>query len=123
MVIVVGKKPSVFIHEKEMIVSLEESRFKKIRLSQITDVDGLGPIVRTIVSRGLQKLTELGISFTVSVSMEKDAEDENWSYALVKIMIESAYPVHDEVIRYAYEGLDSSDATKVLLVLENVQSV
>ncbi len=122
MVIVVGKNPAVFIQEREMIVSLESSGFKNMPLSQITDVDGLGPLVRGIVSRGLQKLTELGISFSINVSMEKDAEDENWSYALARIRIEAKYfdIVQNEVIRYAYEGIDPFDATKVLLVLENV---
>jgi len=122
MVIVVGKNPAVFIQGREMIVSLEGSRFKNTPLSQITDVDGLGPLVREIVSRGLQKLTELGISFSIRVSMERDAEDENWSYAFVKIMIDGKYSdmLQNEVIRYAYEGVDPSDATKVLLVLENV---
>ncbi|MBU3966135.1 MAG: hypothetical protein KKG76_01995 [Euryarchaeota archaeon] len=122
MVIVVGKNPAVFIHEREMIVSLEGSRFKNTPLSQITDVDGVGQLVRAIVSRGLQKLTELGIPFSISVSMERDAEDENWSYAFVKIMIDGKYSdmLQNEVIRYAYERVDPSDATKVLLVLENV---
>jgi hypothetical protein len=122
MVIVIGRSPSVFIHKKEMIVSLKGLGFKKMPLSQITEVDGLGPIVKTIVSRSLQKLTEFGIAFSVSVSMEKDSEDENWSYALVNIRIEAkdADVIQDEVIRYAYEGIDPLDATKVLLVLENV---
>jgi len=122
MVIVVGKHPAVFIQKREMIVSLEGSMFKNTPLSQITDVNGVGPLVRAIVSRGLQKLTELGIPFSISVSMERDAEDENWSYAFVKIMIDGKYSdvLQDEVIRYAYEGVDPSDATKVLLVLENV---
>jgi hypothetical protein len=122
MVIVVGKNPAVFIQEREMIVSLEGLRFKNTPLSRITDVDGVGLLVRAIVSRGLQKLTELGIPFSISVSMERDAEDENWSYAFVKIMIDGKYSdmLQDEVIRYAYEGVDPSDATKVLLVLENV---
>jgi len=55
MVIVVGKHPSLFIQERGMIVSLDGSIFKKTMLSQITDVNGLGPLVREIVSRGLQK--------------------------------------------------------------------
>ncbi len=122
MVIVVGKNPAVFIQAREMIVSLEGLRFKNIPLSRITDVGGVGPLVRAIVSRGLQKLTELGIPFSISVSMERDAEDEKWSYAFVKVMIEGKYSdmLQNEVIRYAYEGVDPSDATKVLLVLENV---
>ncbi|MCZ7381953.1 MAG: hypothetical protein O8C64_10370 [Candidatus Methanoperedens sp.] len=122
MVIVVGMNPAVFIQGREMIVSLEGSKFKNTPLSQITDVDGVGPLVRVIVSRGLQKLTELGISFSIRVSMERDAEDENWSYAFVNIMIEGKYSdvLQNEVIRYAYEGIDPSDATKVLMVLENV---
>jgi len=122
MVIVVGKHPSLFIQERGMIVSLDGSIFKNTMLSQITDVNGLGPLVREIVSRGLQKLTQLGIPFSMSVSMERDAEDENWSYAFVKIMIDGKYSdmLQNEVIRYAYEGVDPSDAIKVLLVLENV---
>jgi len=78
--------------------------------------------VREIVCRGLEKLTELGISFSIRVSMERDAEDETWCYAFVKIMIEGKCSdvLHNEVIRYAYEGIDPSDATKVLMVLENV---
>ncbi len=54
--------------------------------------------------------------------VERDAEDENWSYAFVKIMIDGKYSdmLQNEVIRYAYEGVEPSDATKVLLVLENV---
>jgi hypothetical protein len=122
MVIVVGMNPAVFIQGREMIVSLEGSKFKNTPLSQITDVDGVGALVREIVSRGLQKLTELGISFSIRVSMERDAEDENWSYAFVNIMIEGKYSdvLQNEVIRYAYEGIDPSDATKVLMVLENV---
>jgi hypothetical protein len=37
-------------------------------------------------------------------------------------MIEGKYSdvLQNEVIRYAYEGIDLSDATKVLMVLENV---
>jgi hypothetical protein len=122
MVIVVGKHPALFIQEREMIVSFEGSNFKNTPLSQITDVNGVGPLVRAIVSRGLKKLSEFGIPFSLSVSMERDAEDENWSYAFVKIKIEGEYSdlLQNEVIRYAYEGVDPSEATKVLLVLENV---
>jgi hypothetical protein len=122
MVIVVGKHPTVFIQERAIIVSFEDSRFKYTPLSQITDVDGMGPLVREIVSRGLQKLSEFGIPFSISVSTEKDAEDENWSYALVKINMDGKYSdmLQNEIIRYAYEGVNPSDATKVLLVLENV---
>jgi hypothetical protein len=56
------------------------------------------------------------------VSLERDAEDENWSYAFVKIKIEGKYSdlLLNDVISSAYEGVDPSDATKVLLVLENV---
>ena len=122
MAIVVGMNPAVFIQAREMIVSYEGSRFKNTPLSQIIDVDELGPLVREIVCRGLEKLTELGISFSIRVSMERDAEDENWSYAFVKIMIEGKYSdvLQNEVIQYAYEGIDPSEATKVLMVLENV---
>lgn len=75
-----------------------------------------------IVCRGLEKLTELGISFSNRVSMERDAEDEDWSYAFVNIMIEGEHSdvLQNEVIQYAYKGIDPSDATKVLMVLENV---
>lgn len=122
MVIVIGQNPAVFIRDRDMIVSFEGSRFKNTLLSQITDVNGLGPLVKSIVSRGLHKLTEHGIPFSISVSMERDAEDENWSYAFVKIMIEGRdlEQIQNEIITYAYEGVDPSDATKVLLVLENV---
>jgi hypothetical protein len=122
MVIVVGKHPALFIQKREMIVSLKGTKFINTPLSQITDVDGLGPLVKAIVSRGLQKLSEFGIPFSLSVSLERDAEDENWSYAFVKIKIEGKYSdlLQNDVIRYAYEGVDPSDATKVLLVLENV---
>ncbi|MBU3966066.1 MAG: hypothetical protein KKG76_01635 [Euryarchaeota archaeon] len=122
MVIVVGKHPSLFIQERGMIVSLEGSMFKNTLLSQVTDVNGLGPLVRAIVSRGLQKLTQFGIPFSMSLSMERDTEDETWSYVFVKIMIDgkNSDMLQNEVIRYAYEGVDPSDATKVLLVLENV---
>ncbi len=122
MVIVIGHNPSVFIRDRDMIVSFEGSRFKNTMLSQITDVNGLGPLVKSIVSRGLQKLTEHGIPFSISVSMERDAEDENWNYAFVKIMIDGRdlEQIQNEIITYAYEGVDPSDATKVLLVLENV---
>lgn len=122
MVIVIGHNPSLFIRDRDMIVTFEGSRFKNTLLSQITDVNGLGPLVKSIVSRGLQKLTEHGIPFSISVSMERDSEDEKWSYAFVKIMIDSKYSdkIQNEIITYAYEGVDPSDATKVLLVLENV---
>jgi len=122
MVIVVGKHPALFIQEREMIVSFEGSHFINTPLSHITDVNGLGPLVRAIVSRGLLKLSEFGIPFSLNVNMERDAEDENWSYAFVKIKIEGEYSdlLKNEVIRYAYEGVDPFDATKVLLVLENV---
>jgi len=122
MVIVVGKNPAVFIRERDMIVSLDGLRFKYTPLIQITNVDGVGQLVRAIVSRGLQKLTELGISFSIRVSMERDAEDENWSYAFVKIMIDCKFSdmLQNEVIQYAYKGVNPYDATKVLLVLENV---
>ncbi|MDO8726228.1 MAG: hypothetical protein Q7J35_09195 [Candidatus Methanoperedens sp.] len=74
-------------------------------------MDGLGPLVRAIVSRGLQKLSEFGIPFSLSVSMERDAEDEKWSYAFVKIKIEgdNSDMLQNDVIRYAYEGVDPSD--------------
>ena len=122
MAIVVGMHPAVFIQGREMIVSYEGSRFKNTPLSQIIDVDEVRPLVREIVCRGLEKLTELGISFSIRVSIERDAEDKNWSYALVNIMIEGEYSdvLQNEVIQYAYEGIDPSDATKVLMVLENV---
>jgi hypothetical protein len=121
MVIVVGKHPVLFIQEKEMIVSFEGSNFKNTPLSQITDVNGLGPLVKAIVSRCLQKLSEFGIPFSLSVNVERDAEDENWSYAFVKIKIEGEYSdlLQNDIIRYSYEGVDPSDATNVLLVLEN----
>ncbi len=122
MAIVVGMNPAVFIQGRGMIVSYEGSRFKNTSLSQIIDVDEVRPLVKEIVCRGLEKLTELGISFSIHVSMERDAEDDNWSYAFVNIMIEGGYSdvLRNEVIRYAYEGIDPSDATKVLMVLENV---
>ena len=122
MVIVVGKNPAVFIRKSEIIVTLEGSRFKNTPLIQITDIEGIGPLVREIVSRGLQKLTEFGISFSISVIMERDSEDENWSYAFVKVVIDEKYSdiIRNEVIQYAYDGVDPSDATKVLMVLENV---
>jgi len=44
-------------------------------------------IRREIVSRGLQKLTEFGKSFSISVSMERDDEDENWSYEFISYII------------------------------------
>lgn len=122
MAIVVGINPAVFIPGKGMIVSYEGSRFKNTPLSQIIDVGEVRPLVREIVCRGLEKLTELGISFSIRMSMERDAEDENWSYAFVNIMIEGEYSdvLRNEVIQYAYEGIDPSDATKVLMVLGNV---
>ncbi len=122
MVIAVGRNPTLFIPEKEMIASFVGQGFKKTHLSQIIEVDGMEPILKTVVSRSLQKLTELGISFSISVNMEHDAEDEEWSYALVKINVESEDidAFRNDVIEYAYEGIDPSDATKVLLVLENV---
>jgi hypothetical protein len=122
MAIAVGKNPAVFVHEKEMIVSIADERFQKTPLSQITEVNSLGPVLKTVVSRGLLRLTELGISFSISVDMERDAEDEDWSYALVKINIDSEDIdiIRDEIIKYAYEEMDPFDATKVLLVLENV---
>lgn len=122
MLIVVGKHPVLFIQDREMIVSLEGSKFINTPLSHITSVNELGPLVKAIVSRGLQKLSEFGIPFSIGVSMERDVEDENWSYAFVKIKIEGEYSnlLQNEVIRYAYEGVDPFDATKVLLVLENV---
>jgi len=122
MAIAIGRNPAVFIPEKEMIVSLVGERFKKTPLSRITEVNGLGLVLKTVVSRCLQRLTELGISFSISVTMEQDAEDEDWRYALVKINVESGDLgiIQDDVIRYAYKEVDPSDATKVLMVLENV---
>jgi len=122
MAIVVGMNPAVFIPGREMIVSYEGSRFKNTPLSQIIDVDEVRPLVKEIVCRGLEKLTELGISFSIRLSMERDAEDENWSYAFVNIKIEGKYSdvLQNEIIQYAYEGIDPADATKVLMVLENV---
>ena len=122
MAIAIGRNPAVFIPEKEMVVSLVGERFKKTPLSRITEVNGLGPVLKTVVSRCLQRLTELGVSFSISVNMEQDAEDEDWRYALVKINVESGDPdiIQDDIIRYAYEEVDPSDATKVLMVLENV---
>lgn len=119
MAIAIGMNPTVFIPEKEMIVSLVGERFKKTPLSRITEVNGLGLVLKTVVSRCLQRLTELGISFSISVTME---QDEDWRYALVKINVESGDLgiIQDDVIRYAYEEVDPSDATKVLMVLENV---
>lgn len=122
MVIVTGRNPTVFIHEKDMIVSLAGLRFEKTPLSRITEAGDKGLVLKRIVSRCLQKLTELGISFSINVSREYDAEDEDWSYALVRINVEFSDLdiIHDEVIRYAYAGVDPLEATKVLLVLENV---
>lgn len=122
MAIAIGMNPTVFIPEKDMIVSFVSEKFKKTPLSQITEVNGLGLVLKTVVSRCLQRLTELGISFSISVNMEQDAEDEDWRYALVKINVESVDLgiIQDDVIRYAYGEVDPSDATKVLMVLENV---
>jgi len=122
MVIVTGKNPTVFIHEKDMIVSLVGLRFEKTPLSRIIEAGGKGLVLKRIVSRCLQKLTELGISFSIHVSREDDVEDEDWSYALVRINVEFSDLdiIHDEVIRHAYAGVDPLEATKVLLVLENV---
>lgn len=122
MAIAIGRTPTMFIPEKEMVVSLVSERFKMTPLSRITEVNGLGPVLKTVVSRCLQRLTELGISFSISVTMEQDAEDEDWKYALVKINVESGDLgiIQDDVIRYAYEEVDPYDATKVLMVLENV---
>ena len=40
----------------------------------------------------------------------------------MNIMIEGQYSdvLQNEIIQYAYEGSDPSDATKVLMVMENV---
>ncbi|MGB2727650.1 MAG: hypothetical protein WBD09_04130 [Halobacteriota archaeon] len=81
-------------------------------------------IVAVIFSKASQMLTKLAIPFSVDdIKEESDAEDDSWRYTVIKIKIEVKEDfnrISDEIISYAYSDIEPNDATKVLLVLENV---
>jgi len=121
MEIVISKKPSLYIQEKEWIVSLGDLKFKKVALEDLVKVNDLSKVTKTILSKALHLLTKSSTSFSISsITEERDFEDETWKYVVVKIKVEVEDFNPDEIIKYAYSGLDPIDATKVLLVFERV---
>lgn len=83
-----------------------------------------GDIVAIIFSKASQMLTKLAIPFSVDdIKEERDAEDDSWRYTVIKIRIEVKEDfnrISNEIVSYAYSDIDPNDATRVLLVLENV---
>ena len=81
-------------------------------------------VATTIFSKASQMLTKRSIPFSVDdIKEERDAEDDSWRYTVIKIKVEVKEDfnrISDEIISYAYADIDPNDATKVLLVLENV---
>ena len=79
---------------------------------------------KRIFSKTLQILAKLSIPFSVEeIKEESDAEDDSWRYTVIKIRInarEDFKQISDEIIDYAYSDIDPNDATRVLLMLENV---
>ena len=80
--------------------------------------------VKRIFSKALQILTKRSIPFSVEeIKEESDAEDDSWRYTVIKIRINTmgdSKQISDEIINYAYSDIEPNDATRVLLVLENV---
>ena len=81
-------------------------------------------VVKIIFSKASQMLTKLAIPFSIDdIKEESDAEDDSWRYTVIKIKMnvkEDFNRISDEIISYAYSDINPSDATRVLLVLENV---
>jgi len=81
-------------------------------------------VAKIIFSKASQMLTKLAIPFSVDdIKEESDAEDDSWRYTVITIKMkvkEDFNRISDEIISYAYSDINPSDATRVLLVLENV---
>ncbi|MGB3459375.1 MAG: hypothetical protein WBB08_08805 [Halobacteriota archaeon] len=81
-------------------------------------------VAEIIFSKASQMLTKLTIPFSIDdIKEESDAEDDSWRYTVVKIKMnvkEDFNRISDKIISYAYSDIDPNDATRVLLVLENV---
>ena len=81
-------------------------------------------VAEIIFSKASQMLTKLSIPFSIDdIKEESDAEDDSWRYTVVKIKMnvkEDFNRISDKIISYAYSDIDPNDATRVLLVLENV---
>jgi hypothetical protein len=81
-------------------------------------------VAEIIFSKASQMLTKLSIPFSIDdIKEESDAEDDLWRYTVVKIKMnvkEDFNRISDKIISYAYSDIDPNDATRVLLVLENV---
>jgi hypothetical protein len=81
-------------------------------------------VAKIIFSKASQMLTKLSIPFSIDdIKEESDAEDDSWRYTVVKIKMnvkEDFNRISDKIISYAYSDIDPNDATRVLLVLENV---
>lgn len=79
---------------------------------------------KRIFSKALQILTKRSIPFSVEeIKKESDAEDDSWRYTVIKIRINTmgdSKQISNEIIDYAYSDINPNDATRVLLVLENV---
>ena len=124
MSIVVSKKPSVFIPNRELVITYP--KFSKTTLADlVSGANGFEGITKNILSRLLEKLTELSIPFKfVDLKIEHDAEIESWKYVVVKIKLGVRAEIFSEVcdllITDAYSKVNPKDAVKVLLEFEHV---
>lgn len=129
MELVVSETPSLYVPKMELIISMVDLRFKKTSLAElikkVKKTENLSEITKIVLSRALNLLTTHSISFRVSsIKREVDAEDPVWEYITIRIKIEVDKEffdkICDKVIKYAYEGVNPEDATKVLLTFEDV---
>jgi len=121
--IVVSKEPSIYIPNRELVISYP---FYKTTLADLVSrANGFERITKNILSRLLEKLTELSIPFKfVDLKIEQDAEIESWKYVVVKIKLDVRVEIFSEVcdllIADAYSKVNPKDAVKVLLEFEHV---
>ncbi len=99
--------------------------YKTTLADLVSRANGFEEIAKKIISRLLEKLTELSIPFKfVDLKIEQDPEIESWKYVVVKIKLDVRKELFSEVcdllIMDVYSKVDSKDAVKVLLEFEHV---
>jgi len=125
MSLIVSQEPSLYIHDKDIIVTFQGELIQTPLSAVVAKAKDLKEISRVILTRLLKKLGELSVSFSITeVKLERDAEISSWEYAVIKIKIDVGIEIFEELcnilISHSYSDIEPEDATKVLLVFYHV---